>query len=59
MKKYTYTVYDWEGHQVELSVVAESRAEGWRMMRGILDNPASREFINIDEGIYVSDAVEQ
>lgn len=59
MKKYTYTAYDWDRNPVELTVMAETRGEGWRKMIGILDNPVSREFINIDEGVYISDEVEQ
>lgn len=53
MKKYTYGAYDWNGRLVEVSVIAESKAEAGKVARGILEG--SREFINIDEGIFLND----
>lgn len=53
MKKYTYGAYDWSGRLVELSVIAESKAEAGKMTRGILEN--AREHINIDDGIFLND----
>ncbi len=53
MKKYTYAAYDWNGRLVELSVIAETKAEAGKMARGILDN--AREFIDTDEGVFLND----
>ena len=56
MKKYTYGAYDWHGHLVELSVVAESKGAAGKMVRGILEN--AREFIDTDEGIFLINEVD-
>lgn len=53
MKKYTYGAYDWNGRLVELSVIAENRAEAGKMARGILEG--ARTYINSDEGIFLND----
>lgn len=52
MKRYTYGAYDWHGHLVELTVVADNKAEAGKMARGILDG--AREFIDTDEGIFLN-----
>ena len=56
MKKYTYGAYDWKGRLVELSVVADSKAEAGEIARDILGN--ARRYINIDEGIFLNDEEE-
>lgn len=56
MKKYTYGAYDWNGNLVELSVIAENKAEAGKMARGILEG--AREHINTDEGIFLNDEEE-
>ena len=53
MKKYTYAAYDWNGRLVELSVMAETKAEAGKMSRSILEN--ARDYINSDEGIFLND----
>ena len=51
MKKFTYAAYDWNGRLVELSVIAENKAEAGTMARSILEN--ARDCINVDEGIFL------
>ncbi len=53
MKKYTYGAYDWNGRLVELSIMAENKGEAGKMARGIFEG--AREYINSDEGIFLSD----
>lgn len=53
MKKYTFAAYDWHGHLVELSVIAESKAKADKIAREIFNN--SRQHINTDEGIFLND----
>lgn len=53
MKKYTFAAYDWHGHLVELSVIAESKAKADKIARDIFNN--LRKYINTDEGIYLQD----
>ena len=52
MKKYTYGAYDWSGRQVELSIIAESKADAGKTARAIFES--SREYINIDEGVFLN-----
>lgn len=56
MKKYTYGAYDWKGHLVEFTVIAESKAEAGKMARGILGG--AREYIDSDEGIFLKNEEE-
>ena len=56
MKKFTYGAYDWIGNLIELSIIAEDRATAGKIVRGILEN--SREYINVDDGIFLNDESE-
>ena len=53
MKKYTYAAYDWSGNLVELTVIAENNIKASALARGILEG--AREFIDVDEGIFLND----
>lgn len=53
MKKYIFGAYDRNGRLVELSVIAENRAEAGKMARSILES--AREYIDVDDGIFLND----
>lgn len=53
MRKYIYGAYDRNGRLVELSVIAEGKAEADKMARGIFES--AREYIDTDDGIYLND----
>lgn len=53
MTTYTFVCYDWNDHTVEITLTAATYGEALRAARDICE--ASRQHINIDDGLYLHD----